>query len=120
MPKGMQGLDDVDGTQIGSAAPTGPATPFASAPAPVSTPAPAAAPVQPRLSLEHYARLCVELAAYPAHRAEVLRRYSIDEEQGRQTEAHWSGRMQADAAVRKAWEAHCAAHQAWLRTLRPA
>jgi hypothetical protein len=118
MPKGMQAFADIDGTQIGSAEPAGPALPFAPPaapePAPVSAPPSAPAAASPRLSLEQYARLCVELAAYPAHRAEVLRRYDIDQQQGAQTEAHWSARMNADPTLRKAWEAHCAAHQAWL------
>ncbi|APR77727.1 Putative secretion system X protein GspD-like protein [Minicystis rosea] len=98
------------------AAPASTPAPIVAAPA--SAPMPAPASVQPRLSLEAHARLCVELAAYPGHRAEVLRRYSIDEEQGRQADAHWTAQMKADASLRRAWEAHCSAHQAWVRSVQ--
>jgi hypothetical protein len=103
MPKAMRGFLDVEGTET---LPRAPATPAPAAP-PAVTP--------PRLTLEQHARLSVELAAYPTHRAEVLRRYSIDEEQGRQVEAFWSAHMKADANVRRAWEGYCATHQTWLR-----
>lgn len=133
MPKGMSGVMDIDGTTAMADHSSGPIMPFKGdanqrpvsvAPAvktpesaaPVLGARPAAAPVaptNPAMSLENYAALCVELAMYPVHRVEVLRRYSIDEAQRGQLDAFWSPRVQMDPQLRAAWDGYYMAH--WTR-----
>ncbi len=67
----------------------------------------------PRLTLEHYARMCVELALYPAHRPEILRRNGVDDEQRPRLDAYWGARVREEVSVKAAWDRFYIEH--WTR-----
>jgi hypothetical protein len=71
----------------------------------------------PRLTLEHYARMCVEIALYPAHKLEILRRYGLDDEQQSRLDAYWGARVRGDVSVKAAWDRFYAEH--WTRLREP-
>jgi hypothetical protein len=94
------------------------ALPFAGLPG-VPSPATPAAPAEQappsRLSLQSYASLCAELAAYPANRAAILARYGIaDEAAYRALDHEWQARI-ADPEVRSRWQQSYATYADWLR-----
>jgi hypothetical protein len=70
-----------------------------------------------RLTLEQYARMCVEIALYPAHKLEILRRYGVDNEQQPRLDAYWGARVREDASVKAAWDRCYAEH--WTRLREP-
>jgi hypothetical protein len=114
LPPSMRGFTGIDGTQPApDDAPVRPALPFnpPARPEPLDVP-PRAIEAPPRLSLEQYTCLCVELSLYPSHVPEVLRRYGVDEEDRRTLDAFWGARIRIDANLRRAWEglhsAYCA------------
>lgn len=74
-------------------------------------------PPPPRLTLEQYARMCVELALYPAHRLEVLRRNGVDDEQRSRLDAYWGARVREDVSVKAAWDRFYIEH--WTRLRGP-
>jgi hypothetical protein len=110
IPEGMRSFTSIGETQPAPDAPSRPALPFATAqdrddPDLGET---------PRLSLDEHARLCVELALYPAYRAAILQRYGLDEDQRQELAAFWSARITADPTLRVSWDNLCAAHRAQL------
>lgn len=114
VPEGMRGFTDVHGTQVASTAPKGPALPFEPSRGVAPAPLPANMGDLPALSLEQYASLCVDLAADPAKRPEILGRYRMSEDQQRRVDASWQSRMAADSRVRAALDQACATYRAWL------
>ena len=111
IPEGMRNFKDVHGTQVTTDAPPKPALPFDSnRPA---TPAPTGLG-EPPFSLEQYASICVDLAADPPKRAEILGRYRVSEAQHRRAEAYWRARMDADPGVRVALDRAFATYRIWL------
>jgi hypothetical protein len=112
VPEGMRGFTDIHGTQLATDAPKRPALPFE--PSRPAAPAPMNMGEPPALSLEQYASLCVDLAADPVKRPEILGRYRMSEDQQRRAEAYWQARMAADPAVWTALERACATYRAWL------
>jgi hypothetical protein len=112
LPKGMRRFTSVTGTELALDAPAGPALPFV----PPKGDAPPPSPV-PRITLEQYARMRVELALYPAHKLDILRRHGIDDEQRCRLDGYWGARVREDASLRAAWNAHYAEH--WTRLRDP-
>jgi hypothetical protein len=70
-----------------------------------------------RLTLEQYARMCVEIALYPAHKLEVLRRYGVDDEQQPRLDSYWGARVRGDVSVKAAWDRYYAEH--WTHLCGP-
>jgi hypothetical protein len=89
---------------VGEAWRSGQALPF--------TPPPPS-PGAPRLTLEQYASLVVELAVAPARVAETLRRYGLTAADKEAHDATWRARL-ADDRERAAFERACATYRAWL------
>ena len=105
LPPGMRGFVDMRSTQLSpEAPPTNPAVPFVGA-------------APPQLTLEQYAWMCVELALYPAHTPEVLRRYGVDAEQRARLDAYWGARVRGDGNVKAAWDRFYIEH--WTRLRGP-
>lgn len=112
LPPGMRGFLDMRSTQLSpEAPPITPALPF------VGAAEPKAPELAPRLTLEQYAWMCVELALYPAYRLEVLRRHGVDEEQRSRLDAYWGARVREDVSVKAAWDRFYAEH--WTRLRGP-
>jgi hypothetical protein len=86
-----------------------PAPPQAAPPASPTTPAPA-----PRLSLEQYASLCVELGLYPDRAALTLKRYGVSPAQKDALNRYYHAALAADPALRDRWEAACRTYRDWL------
>jgi hypothetical protein len=108
LPPGMRGFLDMRSTQLRpEAPPITPALPFVGAAEPKAPEPP------PRLTLEQYARMCVELALYPAHRLEVLRRNGVDDEQRSRLDAYWGARVREEVSVKAAWDRFYIEH--WTR-----
>jgi hypothetical protein len=105
LPPGMRGFVDMRSTQLSpEAPPTNPALPFVGA-------------AIPQLTLEQYAWMCVELALYPAHTPEVLRRHGVNAEQRARLDAYWGARVRGDGSVKAAWDRFYIEH--WTRLRGP-
>jgi hypothetical protein len=89
--------------------PVAPATPGAAA-LPAAAPAP-----RPRLTLEQYASLTVELDRWPTHGAAILERYGLTDHAAER--AAWAGVL-AGPAERARFVDLCAAYRAWLASQR--
>ncbi|MBI4702916.1 MAG: hypothetical protein HY744_17500 [Deltaproteobacteria bacterium] len=69
----------------------------------------------PALTLEQYASLCAEHAAYPDREAQIETRYQIRDRPGRaRLDRHWQERFAREPALRSEWERLRAQYQAWL------
>lgn len=88
--------------------PSPPSTPSSSRSAPTSTPSPTSGPPTSAktrgLSIEQYASLCAELAAYPAQSEQVFLRYHLLSAQDRAAaDSEWRARLAKDPAEYKKW-----------------
>jgi len=108
--------------------PSPPSTPSSSRSAPTSTPSPASssapgstagpqASAKTRgLSIEQYASLCAELAAYPAQSEQVFLRYHLLSAQDRAAaDIEWRARLAKDPAEYKRWHELYWQYCAYLR-----
>jgi hypothetical protein len=103
-------------------APAKPAEAAAAAPstAPARTamgaPDPPAAkePDWPQLTLEQHASLAAELAAFPAHAADVLRRYRVTPEIKRSLDGRYHELATANPEIRAAWSRAYETYSRWL------
>lgn len=86
-----------------------PAVPFVAAPQ---------APAFPRLTLQRYASLCVELAMFPDSRAGVLERYRVPSGALEPLENHWRDRFDKHPETRAEWQQFMAQYRAWLEAQR--
>lgn len=116
-PIGVQSSVRVDGTRDAVDAPARSSLPFV--PPKANTPPPIAGSAipsnAPQITLEQHAQICVELALYPAHKIDILRRYGIDEEQRCGLDGYWGARVRADPSMRTAWNRHYVEHWTRLR-----
>jgi hypothetical protein len=80
----------------------------------------ASAPAAPKsaeshLSVEQYASLCAECAAYPAEADAVCARYVVQDEPSRLAlHAHWQQRFASDAALQRRWQELMDQYRTWL------
>lgn len=88
-----------------AAAPSAPAPPAAAPPAPVAL---------PRISLEQYASLCVELDLYPDRTALTLQRYGVSAAQKDALDHHHRAMFAAVPAMGERWKAACRIYRDWL------
>ncbi len=68
----------------------------------------------PRLTLEQYASLLVDLSLAPAQRAAILQRYGLDEAVKTQVDQMFQQHFQADPRLRAALDQAMATYRAWL------
>jgi len=68
------------------------------------------------LTLEQYASLCAELAVYPERKADILPRYGLDGDAGRQLEdAVWMRRLSIGGGkIGKQWQQLVIRYREWL------
>jgi hypothetical protein len=72
-------------------------------------------PSFPRLPLQTYASLCVDLALFPGRAADVLKKYGVkDEEARRALDQDWHARFAAHPDTRTEWAQACATYRDWL------
>jgi hypothetical protein len=70
----------------------------------------------PRLTLQQYASLCVELASWPDRVNETRWRYGVaDEATWRALHAYWEGKIAASAALQAERGAAEATYRRWMR-----
>ena len=88
------------------------ALPFAETSAPAAPPPPPPPPDQ-GLTIERYAALCAELAAFPAQQNVVFERYGLADPSARAAvDAAWKERLGRDAAEYRRWQVLYQEHQA--------
>jgi hypothetical protein len=68
----------------------------------------------PRVSLEQYASLCVELDMYPDRAALTLQRYGVSAAQKVALDEHHRAMFAASPAMGERWEAACRIYRDWL------
>jgi hypothetical protein len=102
----------LSGTSMAIIAPKGPALPFGAGAsgAPPAAGAPPGPP--PTLTLEQYAALCAELAAFPQQQDAVFQRYGLGAQRDRAAvDAAWKHRLGADPDEYQRWLALYQQHQ---------
>jgi hypothetical protein len=73
-------------------------------------------PAFPRLTLEQYVSLCVDVALWPTHAIETRRRYGVpDEAAGRALDAHWQEKLSRSAELCAERDAAVATYTGWRR-----
>jgi hypothetical protein len=84
-----------------------PATPFPATAPPAPSPG-----APPTLTLEQYAALCAELAAFPQQQDAVFQRYGLGAQRDRAVvDAAWQQRLRSNAAEYQRWQALYQQHQ---------
>ncbi|APR87642.1 hypothetical protein A7982_12991 [Minicystis rosea] len=70
----------------------------------------------PRLPLQTYASLCVELSLFPDRATEVSAKYGVSNEAARHAlDRDWESRFSAYPETRQEWEQACTTYRDWLR-----